>query len=78
MTAFGLKKPVNIFWPAAEPPEDVDTADLERFVDAAGRGWERLREAVRGVWFFSVTGTGIFLVESVDPKAMCVSVDSVA
>lgn len=46
ITALGLKKPVNIFWSAAEPPEDVDTADLVRFADVVGRGCERLRETV--------------------------------
>jgi hypothetical protein len=38
LTGFGLKKPINVFWPAAEPPEDVDTADLGRFVDVVCRG----------------------------------------
>lgn len=46
-TSFGLKKPVNVFWPAAELSEDVDKAGLERFANVEGRGWERFREAVR-------------------------------
>ena len=75
-TSFGLKKPVNVFWPAADPSEDVDKTDLERFANVGGRGWERFREAVRECRFPSVIDAELFLVKSVDPKAVCTTVDS--
>jgi hypothetical protein len=37
-TSFGLKKPVNVFWPAEDPSEDVDKPDLERFANVEARG----------------------------------------
>jgi hypothetical protein len=74
-TSFGLKKPANVFWPTEDPSEDVDKADLERFANVEGRGWERFREAVRESRFPSVIDAEPFSGESVDPKVVCKTVD---
>lgn len=77
-TAFGLKKPINVFWPVSEIEEGVHAADLGRFVNVLDRGWKRLRETVWWVLFLSMIGAEEFLIESLDPKFVRIVIDSLA